>query len=125
MLIPYLFTSLLLLFSYIRNHNDLYILKSMGAIKQILLSILYGVGTTFKINNTDITIRAIGAIWFLLALFIGNLLFNLTIKLSSKNQSLLFIIPIVLCSLGFYVQHFLLLSFSIHSALICQVFYLF
>lgn len=126
LLIPYLFTSLLLLlFSYIRNHNTLYILKSMGSSKQVLLSILYGVGTTSKLNNTNITIHAIGAIWFLLALFIGNLLFNLTVKLSSKNHSLLFIIPIISCSLGFYIQGCLLLPLSINSALLCQVFYLF
>lgn len=86
---------------------------------------LYGSGTQVpSVFDPSQQINAIGAIWFLLAMFVGNLCYNLLVKLTRGNDYIL-VVAVILCTyFGFYLtRHGIYLPWSINAALASQSFY--
>ena len=93
-----------------------------------ILSTIYGLGTNTLLPGVNITIPAIGAIWFLPAMFIGNLLFNLIFKIDKKlGKKNLFLLScsLILAIIGFFLGKKIQLPWSFDAVLISQVFYCF
>lgn len=91
-----------------------------------MLRTLYGSGTGIEFFlNKSLHIQAIGAIWFLVAMFWGNLIFNGLLKIKEQLGELLVITLILLMSiLGFYLtKKGIYLPWSLNAALVSQVFY--
>lgn len=90
---------------------------------------IYGIGTQTKMSIVPgQTIPAIGAIWFLLAMYIGNIIYQvllrITIVFPKKTQSLLLICAgIALALLGFWISKYIQLPWSINAAFISTIFY--
>lgn len=125
LLLPYFATVVILL-----GVTRLYPLfpKLISEVKRhdLLIGAVYGSGTTipFFLNNS-FTISAIGAIWFLLAMFWGNLLFTAILKYSKKKLYVCTISASLVATLGFYLSHRgIYLPWSLNVALVSQVFYL-
>lgn len=94
-----------------------------------LVAGLYGIGTPTRqsiIHNANIP--AIGAIWFLLAMYFGNIIYQLMRKLSDRYTKLastiiLIILGISFAAFGFWISHFVQLPWSIGPAFISIIFY--
>ena len=126
LIVPYLFTSSFLIgTSYLSNHVYIPHMYSMGPTKRVILAAFYGIGDNTTLLLTDYAIPFIGSIWFLLAMLIGNQMFNLTINMSKKIKWMLYILPTILSILGFLISKWIVLPFSINAALISQLFYFF
>ncbi|MEE5988897.1 acyltransferase family protein [Ligilactobacillus equi] len=90
------------------------------------LAVAYGLGTATNLPN-GIVIPAIGAIWFLLAMFVGNILFQLGIKLQNivNRKATLEAYVITLLIVGYWTGEYIKLPWSINAAMVSQVFYYF
>lgn len=124
LLVPYLATVAieLVLLTFYRGFPNSIIAPSRGdSYKQFLLSALYAAGGTVNIPHTRIVIQPIGAIWFLVAMFIANQIFNLLMRAKIKLQFKA-IIVIILTLVGIFSANLLFLPFSIQPALIAQFF---
>lgn len=84
----------------------------------------YGLGTPTLLPN-NVTIPAIGAIWFLLAMFCGNILFTLAIKISKKSNKkyTLEFLVLVMIVIGFWSGTYIKFPWSLNAALVSQCFY--
>lgn len=112
MLIPYLITYTIY-FIYM-------IITSNGKISIYLVSMLYGSG---KQVPSIPTIQSIGALWFLVTLFLSNLIFNWILRNSFKKGTLVqFIYIIFACIIGYLLKNIEYLPWSLDLALISQVF---
>lgn len=89
------------------------------------VSALYGSGTTLNLFwDKSLTINAIGAIWFLLAMYFGNIIFDLIIKSSRGNLYIVGIMVTIITFSGFYLSDTgILLPWSLNAALASQLFY--
>lgn len=124
LLVPYLATVAigLVLLTFYRVLPNSIIAPSRGdSYKQFLLSALYAAGGTVSIPHTKIIIQPIGAIWFLVAMFIANQIFNLLMRTKIKLQFKA-VIVIILTLVGIFSANLLFLPFSIQPALIAQFF---
>lgn len=125
LLIPYITTVLIevivIIICRVLPNGILY--SRIGSIKQLLVSGSYGIG--IGTNFFGISIMSIGAIWFLLAMFFGSLIFNIVMKLNIKKYDLLVkaILSSVLTIIGIIMATKLVLPFSINSALGAQIFF--
>ncbi|GKS81294.1 O-acetyltransferase [Ligilactobacillus pabuli] len=93
---------------------------------QYIASGLYGLGTSSFIPGLKLTITAVGAIWFLPAMFLGNLLFNFVVKVSHKfsySNYWIFLLSVVLAVCGFLLGQRIQLPWSFDAVLISQIFY--
>lgn len=92
--------------------------------KDFVKGALYGIGTPTVLPN-KMTIPAIGAIWFLLAMFCGNILFTLAFKLSNRMNRLgtLEFLVIIMVIAGFWTSKYIQLPWSLNAALVSQSFY--
>lgn len=92
--------------------------------KDFVKGALYGIGTPTVLPN-KITIPAIGAIWFLLAMFCGNILFTLTFKLSNRmnKKGILELLVMIMVIAGFWTSKYIQLPWSLNAALVSQSFY--
>lgn len=121
LLIPYLITSFIILILHLFNSKIIF----PKTIKQNVLSIIYGIGTDS--TNTiipNLKVSAIGAIWFLLAMFIANIIFQFNLRIS-QNYLTLLILSLVNTIIGFIISFYIQLPFSINAALISQCYYIF
>lgn len=80
-----------------------------------ILSALYGNGIKNEICN--ITLESVGPLWFLLALFWGTLIVQISLKYNKQCPALLTIILCVIISL-YFSTHKLLLPFSIRQGML-------
>lgn len=129
LLIPYVITVLLMLtiggFNKIFNTRWIYPTN----LKQLIVAGIYGIGTpstitVFRGHNID----AIGAIWFLLAMYIGNILYQLILRIGRLHSDrypllIMFIICIILAIVGFEISKFVILPWSMNASLISLIFY--
>lgn len=125
LLLPYLATVVLLMlgtrlavfFPNIINNVNLH---------DLAISALYGSGTTISFFlNKAITINAIGAIWFLLAMFLGNIIFNALMSYTKQHLAIRYVGIILLTVLGFALSaEGIILPWSLNAALASQAFYL-
>ncbi|USS93475.1 acyltransferase family protein [Fructilactobacillus ixorae] len=132
LLLPYIGTALIIvILSIIAVHfPHLKGLQSPGSGKQMLLAAGYGIGspTTLNLGAFQLFIPAIGAIWFLLAMLIGNLLFNGIVRLAELTRYsmiLTLVLSMITALLGFTTAKALILPWSINAALISPIFYWF
>lgn len=124
LLVPYIFTcSTILILKIVSKMVFLPFIKINMPLKKIILASIWALGTPYKFNK--ITIPLIGAIWFLVAMFLANQLFNLSLK-NRKLKSII-ILTILYTLAGFMLANYfkIKLPFSAHAALIAQPFYLF
>lgn len=85
-----------------------------------IIATLYGIGTDSKIFQFNIP--AIGAIWFLLAMYFGNIIYQVLLKLT-KNNIQLFICSLSITVIGFAISHYIILPLSLNASLISIIFY--
>ena len=126
LLVPYIATVFIafILLVFYRIFPNSVIAPSKGpSIKAFIISAIYGAGGEVMIPNTDFKINAVGAIWFLLAMFIANQIFNVVMKLKIKMYGKVIII-LLITLLGIQTAKFFFLPFSIQPALIAQIFLL-
>ena len=90
------------------------------SLKSLLFSGLYGVNETVKIAK--LSIIGIGAIWFLLAFFLGIQIFNLVMKLNIPDWGK-GLISIVCTVSGISISQWVYLPWSLDSALFAQIFF--
>lgn len=121
LLIPYLAVNLIklvILFS-IKNHVGTGILTiNLHTFQSLMIATLYGYG--MKLRNFP----SVNAIWFLVAMFVANQIFNAVMRIDYRSHKLFWqgMQAVVLTSVGFAIAHVYELPFSINSALIAQVF---
>lgn len=128
LLIPYLGTVVIafLLYTFYRFHNNNYIVPSrIFSYKELMISSLYGIGSVTTLPIIRYKVLGIGAIWFLLAFFIGTQLFNFVMSLQIPKNELLIkgIIIVLLTYTGTYLQTYVYLPWSINAALVAQIFF--
>ena len=126
LLLPYFTTVILIGLVCYFGHNYVPNWISQINLKDFIVTGIYGLGTSSVIPKINLTVYAIGAIWFLLAMYLGNFLFNLGIKLSNKstNSTLFLACYSLICTvLGFYIAKFVQLTWSLDAALISLSFY--
>lgn len=124
LLMPYIATimiSFALLFLYRVMSNSIISPSRSSSFRDFGLSAIYGAGGNVLIPNTSIKIKAIGAIWFLMAMFIANQIFNFIMSLTMKLKYKAILI-IVLTLIGIQTAKYFFLPFSIQPALIAQLF---
>lgn len=87
-------------------------------------SAIYGLGTP-TILPKNMVIPAIGALWFLLAMFWGNILFTIAIKCSKKvnKKGILEMIILLMVIGGFWISNYIKLPWSLNAAMVSQSFY--
>lgn len=124
LLLPYLATLLIVViitrFNFIFP-NWIYKLD----MHDFLISAFYGSGTTLNpFWDKSLTINAIGAIWFLLAMYFGNIIFNTLIKSSRGNLFVSGVVAMAITFGGFYLSDMgILLPWSLNAAMASQLFY--
>lgn len=136
LLLPYFFTGLLIvLLTFISQKETFGILQPYmnNGTKWVLGAVAYGIGGEGILQIAGHTIYPpfIGAIWFLVAMFCGNILFNCTIgaaqKIGKNEPSIIYIeslISLVLCVIGFMLGlKAIRLPWSMVAALVVQPFY--
>lgn len=89
------------------------------------ISAFYGSGTTLNpFWDNSLTINAIGAIWFLLAMYFGNIIFNTIIKSSRGKLFVSGVMATIITFSGFYLSDMgILLPWSLNAAMASQLFY--
>lgn len=112
LLLPYIFTSfiMIMLTAVSLHFHPIYLGHIADSTRYAALAALYGAGT--PINNLlgKFFIPAIGAIWFLLAMFLANIFYSFIIKLTTKykvSDNITTIIFIVTTFIGFYIAKFI------------------
>lgn len=128
LIIPYIGTVIIafLLYTFYRFHNNNIISPSrIISYKCLIVSSVYGIGSVATLPIVHYKIIGIGAIWFLLAFFIGTQLFNCVMLLSIPEHGLIIkgFIIVILGFLGMYMQTYIYLPWSINAALVSQVFF--
>lgn len=128
LIMPYIATvviSLALYSIYLIHNNSIIAPSRIRSYKEYLISVLYGAGSPVKLPFMHYQITAIGAIWFLLAFFIGTQLFNcvMSINISKNNLIIKGIIIAVLTFMGTYLQTYIYLPWSLNAALFSQSFF--
>lgn len=125
-LLPYLGTSLILIIMYpITYMSHMIFQYRYKSFLDVILSIIFGSGMPVKIFGKETSILPIGAIWFLLAFFIAELIFKYFIKMSKKNgwsvctECLMMSLVVII---GITVSKYVTLPWSINSALIATIF---
>ena len=110
------------------HFHPIYLGRIADSTRYAALAALYGAGT--PINNLlgKFFIPAIGAIWFLLAMFLANIFYSFIIKLTTKykvSDNITTIIFIVTTFIGFYIAKFIQLLWSLDAVLVSLIFYWF
>ena len=128
LIMPYVGTVIIafVLFTFYKFYNNPIIAPSrVNTYKQLCISALYGIGAQAKLPFTNYSIIPIGAIWFLLAFFIGTQLFNTIMSLKFQKNDLIIKGSIVcfITFLGTYIQTYIYLPWSINAALFSQIFF--
>ncbi|GAJ25742.1 O-acetyltransferase [Liquorilactobacillus sucicola DSM 21376 = JCM 15457] len=129
LLLPYATTcSILIILSWIGFHfPSQHLFGTMCLTRNVIFASLYGIGTLGKLNFFGgIQVPSIGVIWFLVAMYCGNFLFNASLKAGAylKNETLVVIlISLLECFLGFFSAHFFPFPWSLNAALVSQAFY--
>lgn len=124
LLLPYLATLLIVViitrFNFIFP-NWIYNLD----MRNFWISALYGSGTTLNpFWDKSLTINAIGAIWFLLAMYFGNIIFNFIIDSFRGNLYISGIVATIVTFVGFYLTDTdIWLPWSLNAAMASQLFY--
>ncbi|MDO4902889.1 MAG: acyltransferase, partial [Limosilactobacillus sp.] len=96
---------------------------------QYLLAGAYGIGTpTVQSVIPNVQVPSIGAIWFLFAMYIGNIIYQLILKLACNKSKIattliLLVVGSVLAAIGFEISLRVQLPWSIGAALISVIFY--
>ncbi|HIS89067.1 acyltransferase family protein [Limosilactobacillus reuteri] len=124
LLMPYIATvaiGFILLFLYRMVPNSIIAPSRGSSFRDFFFSAIYGAGGDVFIPDTSIKIKAIGAIWFLMAMFIANQIFNLIMKLKIKVRYKVMVI-ILLTLVGVQTAKYFFLPFSVQPALIAQCF---
>lgn len=128
LLLPYIATCFIMIVAnWIALHHQNPFIVAKIQTHQFIIAALYGVGTNTAIPFMNQTVFAIGAIWFLVAMYIGDLMFNLSFKIADrfKSTKLILLLSLAECILGFILAskiHFIL-PWSISAALESQAFY--
>lgn len=91
-------------------------------LKQLLASAIYGIGPDQQLPIINYHLAGIGALWFLMAFLVGRLVFTGVMRLV-KSDFKRFFVALILTILGFLLGKFLLLPWSIDSALYVQIFF--
>lgn len=124
LLLPYLATLIIIViitrFNFIFP-NWIYNLD----MRNFWVSALYGSGTTLNpFWDKSLTINAIGAIWFLMAMYFGNIIFNFIIKSGRGNLYVSGIVATIVTFGGFYLSDIdIWLPWSFNAAMASQLFY--
>lgn len=128
LLVPYIGTVIIafvLLTFYLVHNNSIIAPSRVHSYRELSVSVLYGAGSNVTLPLTHYQISAIGAIWFLLAFFIGTQLFNFVMSMAIPKNGLLIkgIIVALLTFMGTYLQTYIYLPWSINAALFAQIFF--
>lgn len=147
-LLPYFGTVLIIMFlSWLATGLPSWLgIKGLGSLSKAAFAGIAGVGTSLPLSkaalvgisgvdtpvpfifNHSVNVPAIGAIWFLLAMFLGNLIFNglLNVRRHFKCPDMvLFLLSVMLTAIGFGLTKFGILPWSLNAALVSQTFYWF
>lgn len=128
LIVPYIATVSLELCIIIFNRiapNPVLAPSRAHSIKEFMVSIVYAAGADTQIGSHHI--QAIGALWFLIAMFFGIQLFNQIMKLNIQKHSLIVKgLLTMLCSLvGIFSARYVTLPFALQPALLSQIFFFF
>lgn len=127
LLVPYIATvtiELGLLIIYRISKLSIIAPSQTSSIKLFLISIIYAAGGKVYLPFLHQWLLPVGALWFLVAMFIATQLFNLIMSLSFKKYDFLFktLIIFLLSILGIESAKYIFLPFSIQPALLSLVF---
>ncbi|WP_125764305.1 acyltransferase family protein [Companilactobacillus hulinensis] len=119
LLMPYLAVNAikLVILAMLQHHIGTGIFTiNLHSFQSLMIATLYGDGMNYR------SFPAVNAIWFLMAMFVANQLFNLVMRINIGERTLAFqgFISLILTGLGFGIAHFVSLPLSINSALIAQ-----
>lgn len=126
LLLPYMATSILLYIAYFNWHIFPHGFSQLTLTnRQFLLEVAAGLGTST--NYGHLFVPSIGAIWFLLAMFTADIIFNFIVKVQSqvKMRYLDVLLTLICCVIGFWTAKYISLPWAFNAALISQPFYLF
>lgn len=123
LLLPYYFTGVLLIvLSFLINHvgSNNYI-KSYGSTISVIKCVFWGMGGNAPLifSKDTIIMSAVGAIWFLIALFWASIIFNILMKSFKSRHQLFFVglISVILVLISITVSNKGLFPFSINAGL--------
>ena len=128
LLIPYLVATLLMfIISFIRFFVHIPLVNYQSTWYHYLLAGIFGMGTDTVFFNKNIP--AIGAVWFLLAMYFGNIFYQILLllaqKINNKNwkNTFLFLSSLIIALLSFFISKKYIFPWSINAALISVFFY--
>ena len=137
LLLPYVFTGLLIVLLSVASWRvsvGVFHPYTDNGLKWLLEAVGYGIGGSgiLPIAGKTFYPPYIGAIWFLLAMFFGNLMFNavmiLARKMSKDDDGQIWIVAVVsvlLCAVGLTLgENNIRLPWSLTASLVVQPFYL-
>ncbi len=127
LLVPYIATvtiELGLLIVYRVSKLSIIAPSQTTSIKLFLISIIYAAGGKVYLPFINKWLLPVGALWFLVAMFIATQLFNLIMSLSFRKYDFFFkaFIIFVLATIGVESAKYIFLPFSIQPALLSLVF---
>lgn len=128
LILPYFATGfLMLLIGIVTNNVDFNLgFTSMGSISATLSAIFWGMGTRGRLAVFGIVVPPIGTLWFLLALFWADIIFNFLIRKFHKHRYYVIIMTIlsIVISLGSFLSatRFALFPWSLNAGLIGLIF---
>lgn len=130
LLIPYIVTVLIMfLISLISLQRHVKGMITTDNWYHYIIAGLYGIGApTNQSIIPNANIPAIGAIWFLLAMYFGNVIYQIVLRFSNRFSSnissvILIFFSVVFAISGFTISHFVQLPWSIGAAFISIAFY--
>ncbi|MGM9908650.1 MAG: acyltransferase family protein [Limosilactobacillus vaginalis] len=130
LIIPYLVTVIVMfLLSLISTQRHIHGMITTDHWYHYIIAGVYGIG--LPTNHSIIpnaNIPAIGAIWFLVAMYFANIIYQLLRKVSDyyskiKASIILSALGTLITACGFWICHFVQLPWSIGAALISIIFY--
>lgn len=128
LLIPYLVATLLMfIISFIRYFVHIPLVNYQSTWYHYLLAGIFGMGTDTVFFSKNIP--AIGAIWFLLAMYFGNIFYQILLSLAQKinnknwKNTFLFLSSLIIALLSFFISKKYIFPWSINAALISVFFY--
>jgi fucose 4-O-acetylase-like acetyltransferase len=117
LLIPYLFTGIcIIILDFAKKFAEHLISGTKIILDYDILTLLYGSGYK-TIEIFGINIGAIGAIWFLLALFEALVIINITNNIKFQP-----IIIVAIATVGYYSAKYIWLPFSIQAGMLASLF---
>ncbi|WP_190318913.1 acyltransferase family protein [Paucilactobacillus nenjiangensis] len=119
-LIPYIITAIgiVLISEFVNHFGQFKIFTTVGGAENIIERIFFGMGTNVKLIFTNHIMPQIGAVWFLVAFFWTNIIFNVLHSLLTGKKLIFYFSTIIVAVFGVYLTKWGMLPWSLNAALI-------